>query len=126
MEKDEEVYEDEMDIVEDAKGYLGSTVDVEIDRQMGTRHPKHGFVYMVNYGFVPKTMSGDGEELDVYVLGVFEPIETFRGKCIAVIHRTNDNDDKLVVVPEGIEYNEDQISALTEFQERWFESEILM
>jgi inorganic pyrophosphatase len=43
------------------------------------------------------------EELDAYILGVFEPLEVFRGKCIAVINRLNDNDDKLIVVPlEGI------------------------
>lgn len=38
--------------------------------------------------------------MDSYVLGIYEPLETFTGKCIAIIHRTNDNDDKLVVVPE--------------------------
>ena len=30
---------------------------------MGSRHPKHGFIYPVNYGYVPNTISGDGEEL---------------------------------------------------------------
>ena len=36
-----------------AKDYLGKEVTVEIDRQLGTRHPKHGFMYMLNYGFKP-------------------------------------------------------------------------
>ncbi|MBS5854465.1 MAG: inorganic diphosphatase [Clostridium sp.] len=92
---------------------------------MGSRHPKHGFIYPVNYGYVPNTVSGDGEELDCYVLGVFEPLEKFKGKCIAVIHRTNDNDDKLVIVPEEKDYSDDAIEALTEFQERFFESIII-
>ena len=96
-----------------------------MDRPMGSKHPKHGFIYPVNYGYVPNTISGDGEELDCYVLGVFEPVENFKGKCIAVIHRTNDNDDKLVVVPEKKEYSDDAIKALVEFQERFFESIIL-
>ena len=52
------------------------------------------------YGKCKENCNGDGEELDCYVLGVFEPLEKFKGKCIAVIHRTNDNDDKLVIVPE--------------------------
>lgn len=104
--------------------YIGKTVNVNIDRPLGSKHPKHGFIYPVNYGYVPHTISGDGEELDCYVLGVFEPIKNFSGRCIAVIHRTNDNDDKLIVVPEGINYSDDAIKALTEFQERFFESEI--
>lgn len=105
--------------------YLNKIVNVEIDRQMGSRHPKHGFVYPVNYGFIPNTISGDGEELDVYVLGVFKPIEKFESKVIAIIHRLNDNDDKLIVVPENKNYTTEQIKALTEFQEQWFKSEII-
>ncbi len=104
--------------------YIGEIVNVCIDRPLGSKHPKHGFIYPVNYGYIPNTISGDGEELDCYVLGVFEPIESFSGKCIAVIHRTNDNDDKLIIVPDGINYSDDGIRALTEFQERFFESEI--
>ena len=34
-----------------AKDFLGKEVSVEIDRPLGTRHPKHGFMYMLNYGF---------------------------------------------------------------------------
>lgn len=80
---------------------------------------------MVNYGYVPNTISGDGEELDAYLLGVFEPVEEFIGKVIAVIHRTNDDDDKLVVVPDDRKYSDDAIRALTEFQEQYFESVII-
>lgn len=109
----------------DTKEYLNKTVTIKIDRPMGSRHPKHGFFYPVNYGFVPNTTSGDGEELDAYLLGVFEPVETYTGKCIAIIHRTNDNDDKLIITPKDKSYTLDQIRALTEFQERFFESEII-
>ena len=107
------------------KDYIGKIVNVEIDRPFGSRHPKHNFIYPVNYGYVPGTISGDGEELDVYLLGVFEPVDEYKGKCIAIIHRTNDNDDKLIVVPEGREYTDDQIEALVEFQEQYFEHIII-
>ena len=110
-----------------SKDFLDKIVDVIIDKPLGSRHsekyPNH--IYPVNYGYVPNTMSGDNEELDCYILGVFEPLETFQGKCIAIIHRTNDNDDKLIVVPEGRSYSNEEIRALTEFQERFFESEII-
>ena len=105
--------------------YLGKVVKIKLDRPFGTKHPKHGFIYPVNYGYVPNTISDDGEELDAYLLGVFEPVEEYEGKCIAIIHRTNDNDDKLVIVPMDKDYSNDAIEALTEFQEQYFEHIIL-
>lgn len=107
-----------------SKDYLGQTIHAQIDRALGSKHPKHGFIYPVNYGFVPGTVSSDGEELDCYILSVFEPVTEFTGKCIAVIHRTDDDDDKLVLAPEGKSYSDDAINALAEFQERFFEHEI--
>lgn len=104
------------------KDYLGKEITIKIDRPLGTRHPKHNFIYLLNYGYVPNTISGDGEELDAYLLGVFDPADEYHGRVIAIIHRTNDNDDKLVVVPDGVNYTDDQIMALTEFQERFFKS----
>lgn len=108
-----------------AKDFLGKDVEVKIDRQLGSRHPKHNFMYMINYGYIPNTISGDDEELDVYLLGEYEPVESAKGKVIAYIHRTNDDDDKLIVSKDGKDYSDDAIRALTEFQERFFESEII-
>lgn len=105
--------------------YIGKIVDVVMDRPLGTKHPKHGFIYEVNYGYIPNTVSGDGEELDAYVLGEHKPLEKFTGQVIAIIHRTNDDDDKLIVVEKGKNYTDEQIRALTEFQEQWFESVII-
>ena len=79
---------------------------------------------MLNYGYIPNTISGDGEELDAYVLGKFNPVKKTKGKVIAIIHRTNDNDDKLIVSANGKNYTDEQIRALTEFQEQYFESKI--
>ena len=105
--------------------YLDKEVSVKIDRPLNSKHPKHGFTYELNYGYIPNTTSGDGEELDCYVLGVDEPITEFIGKCIAVIHRLNDDDDKLIVVPDGKEFTDEEIKKLTHFQEQYFESEII-
>ena len=108
-----------------ASDYLGQNVSIVIDRQLGTRHPKHGFMYMLNYGYLPNTISGDGEELDAYLLGEFERVSESEGKVIAIIHRTNDDDDKLIISKDGKDYSDDAIRAMTEFQERFFESMII-
>ena len=105
--------------------YLGKIINVKMDRKLGSRHPKAGFFYMLNYGFVPDTISGDGAEIDAYILGVFEPTEEFVGEVIAIIKRTDEDDPKLIVVPPGKSYSDDQIKALTEFQERFHESIIV-
>lgn len=110
----------------DFRKYLNKKVKVVIDRKMGSTHPKYNFIYPVNYGFIPNTVSGDGEELDCYILGVYEPLEEFEGKCIAIIHRLNDNDDKLIVVPEGKKFSIREIEVLVEFQERFFKHEIII
>ena len=82
------------------KDYLGKTIEVKIDRELGSKHPKHGFIYPVNYGYIPNTISGDGEELDCYLLGVCEPAEQYKGKCIAIVYRINDNSN-LDALSEG-------------------------
>jgi len=106
--------------------YLNKTVKVKIDRPFGSFHPKYKLQYGVNYGYVPGTKSADGEEVDAYVLGVAEPLKEFKGRCIAVIHRLNDNDDKLVIIPSDMNNISDkEIKAKTDFQEKFFKSVIL-
>lgn len=108
-----------------ALSFLGKQVNVKIDRPLGSKHPEWQHQYPINYGFVPDTKAADGEELDVYVLGVSEPVDTFYGDCIAVIQRLHDDDDKLIVVPTGQTYRDEQIRRFTSFQEQYFESEII-
>lgn len=84
-------------------------------------------MYPVNYGYLPGVIlpDGDGEPLDAYVLGVETPLAQFTGVCIAVIHRTDDRDDKLVLAPVGQSFTATQIRAQIEFQERFFNSVLL-
>lgn len=108
-----------------AENFLGQSLSVKIDRPMGTKHPKWGFIYPLNYGFVSEHIAPDGEAQDAYVLGVFEPINEFNGICIAIIHRLDDVEDKLVLAPPNKTYTNQQIMALVEFQERFFETQII-
>lgn len=101
--------------------YLGKKVELEIDRPLGNKHPKHGFVYQANYGYIPDTKAPDGEEIDAYFLGIDKPVKKAEGRCIAIIHRLNDDDDKLAVVPAGKENMTDkEIAKSVHFQEQWF------
>lgn len=105
-----------------AKSFLGKEVEVIMDRPMGSKHPEHGFEYEVNYGYLEGVMSPDNEELDAYYLGVDGPLEKAKGKVIAIIHRTNNDDDKIVVVPENVELSDEEILKQVHFQEQWFKS----
>ncbi|MEN8252023.1 MAG: inorganic diphosphatase [Patescibacteria group bacterium] len=108
-----------------ATQFVGENVQVVMDRPAGSKHPKFGWKYEVNYGYVPGTEAPDGEGIDAYVLGVDEPIKKFEGKCIAVVHRKDDDDDKLIVVPEGVEFSDDEIMNLVNFQEKFFKSSVI-
>lgn len=110
-----------------AYGYLGKMVYIKIDRPAGSCHPEHKFmIYPLNYGFIPGTLSGDGEALDVYLLGVREPVEEYTARVIAVIHRYDDVEDKLVAAPEGMTFTKDEIKRAVEFQEQYFNSEVIV
>jgi inorganic pyrophosphatase len=109
-----------------ARDYLGKEVEIIIDRPLGSKHPKHDIVYGVNYGFVPNTMSADGEEIDAYLLGESQPVSSASGKCVAIIRRTDDDDDKLVIAANGHdEFTDAEIIEQTHFQEKYFKSIII-
>lgn len=108
-----------------SKDLLGRTVTVKVDRQLGTKHPKWGFEYGVNYGYIEGVMAPDGEELDAYILKVDKPLESFSGVVVAIVHRTEDDDDKLVVIPEGQSVTDEEIEKATDFQEKWFKHSII-
>jgi len=108
-----------------AKSLLNKKVEVFIDRPLGSKHPKHNFEYLSNYGYIKGVLAPDGKELDAYYLGVDKPIEKGTGMVIAIVHRFDDDDSKLVVVPESVELADDEIETAVGFQEQWFEHEIL-
>ena len=107
------------------KMYLKQKVKVIVDRPLGSKHPNFDRVYPINYGFVPNTMAADGEEVDAYILGIEKPIKEFEGKVIAIIHRIDDIEDKLVIAPENKDFSKEEINKLTNFQEKYFKSEII-
>jgi inorganic pyrophosphatase len=107
------------------KKYLGKKVKVIVDRPLGSKHPDFGWTYPINYGYLPNVKSGDGEEIDAFILGVDKPLKEFEGTVIAIVHRLDDNEDKLVVAPEGKDFSKEEIEKLLHFQEKFFKSEII-
>ncbi len=106
---------------------LGNTVEVTVDRMMGTYHPEHPEMYYpINYGYVKGIIAPDGEEQDAYVIGVDIPVKSFTGIVIAIVHRFDDAEDKWVVAPSGISFTKEQIMEKIRFQEQYFEVEIIM
>ena len=106
---------------------IGRIVTVTIDRPLGSCHPKHPDIYYsVNYGYIEGIIAPDGEEQDAYILGVGTPLQTITGEVIAVIHRKDDVEDKWVVAPEGMTFSQEEIEELTRFQERYFDSEVII
>lgn len=105
------------------KEYMGKCVRVVVDRPIGYRHGD--ILYPVNYGYIPGTLAGDGEEQDAYILGVSEPVTEFEGQVIAAIRRKDDVEDKLVVAPAGTVLHQGQIAEAVLFQEQYFDSKII-
>ena len=109
-----------------ARSYLGKTVHIGIDRPIGYVHKKekYSLEYKINYGYIPGVLGGDGEEMDVYLLGVDVPVEEYDARIIAIVHRENDVEDKLVGAPSGLSFTKEEIARSVEFQERYYETYI--
>jgi inorganic pyrophosphatase len=108
-----------------AEKLLDQDVTVTIDRKLGSKHPKHGFIYEVNYGYIKGVLAPDGEELDAYVLNISEPLDSFNGYVAAIVHRLDNDDDKLVVILAGSTISDEQIEYQVKFQEQWFKHAII-
>ena len=108
------------------KSYLGRVVDIGIDRPICYVHKKEKYdlVYKINYGYIPGVLGGDGEELDVYLLGVDTPVESYTCEIIGIVHRHNDIEDKLVGAPVGMRFTKKEIEDAVRFQEQYYNSEI--
>ncbi|WP_319378709.1 inorganic diphosphatase [uncultured Methanocorpusculum sp.] len=111
----------------EVKSVFGKNVFVTLDRPLGSYHPKHkDMYYPINYGYIEGIIAPDGEEQDAYILGIDVPVKTFMGKIIAVIHRNDDIEEKWVVCPENMNFSEEEIRKLVDFQEKYFDSHIRM
>lgn len=104
---------------------LGRRITVTVDRPLGSAHPAYPqHIYPINYGYVEGVMGGDGEEQDVYLLGVDQPVRQCQAVVIGVILRRNDVETKWVAAPAGCSFTKEEILRQTHFQEQFFQSEL--
>lgn len=105
----------------------GSFLKVEWDRKraafMLDRVEPSIFAKPVNYGFIPQTLDGDGDELDTLVV-CDEPIPTgvwLQATIIGVLNFEDggDIDHKIVVVPADDRNTGDRIASLDDLGDRW-------
>lgn len=109
-----------------AKTFLGKKVKLKFDQPVGSSYEPHGIEsYPINYGYVPGVPAPDGDDLDAYLLNVFEPLDEAEGVCIAIIHRLEDDDDKLIVVPEGVTLTDEEIVKQVSFQEHLYKGVVV-
>ena len=108
------------------KSYLGKTIEIKIDRPIGYVHKKENYclTYPINYGYIPGVIGGDGEELDVYLLGVDKPVTEYSAKIIGIAHRGNDVEDKLVAAPTDMVFYQNEIAEAIHFQEQYYKTTV--
>jgi inorganic pyrophosphatase len=106
---------------------IGEVVKVIVDRPLGSYHPEHkDLYYPINYGYIEGVFAFDKEEQDAYILGIKEPLKEFTGVVIAIVRRLDDVEDKWVVAPVGVSFLKEEIVELIQFQEKYFQTEIII
>ena len=108
------------------ESYLGKEVSIEIDRPIGYVHHKGDktLVYPINYGYIPGVLGGDGEELDVFLVGVDTPVNTYTGRIVGIAYRTDDVEDKLIMAPAGVSFTAEEMARAVYFQEKYYKTTV--
>lgn len=114
-------------VAEHVTSILGKIVKVVVDHPVGSLHPLHPNIrYELNYGYVPNIIGGNGRLQGAYVMQISVPIDYQLGVVVAIIRRKNTAETEWVVAPIGITYTKEEIAAAVNFQEKFFEIEIIM
>lgn len=104
-----------------------STLKIEFNRHLAIfeldRVEPSIFAKPCNYGFIPRTLDEDGDELDTLIL-TNDPIPmgvVLRARVIGVLNFEDDGemDHKVVVVPADDRNTDDAIKTFDDLHERW-------
>ncbi|NDE18983.1 MAG: inorganic diphosphatase [Alphaproteobacteria bacterium] len=98
-------------------------VKYELDKESGAilvdRFMQVSMFYPCNYGFIPNTLSGDGDPVDVLVLSTYPIIPSAVVKCrpVGVLMMEDESglDEKVIVVPVSkVDISFDNIRNITD------------
>ena len=103
---------------------LHKPVLVEIDRPIGYDH--NGIIYELNYGYTKRLVSPDGDYLDAYIIDDDFYSSSYFGEVIAIVHRKNDIEDKLIVGKKGQTISKEDLLKKINIQEKYFDIELIM
>jgi inorganic pyrophosphatase len=105
----------------------GSTMKIEWHRSTATftidRVEPKIFAKPCNYGFIPKTLDEDGDELDTLIV-TEEPMPTgvwLESRIVGILNFEDDGeaDHKVVVVPADDRHTDNVIKSLNDLGGRW-------
>ncbi|MBQ7992110.1 MAG: GNAT family N-acetyltransferase [Solobacterium sp.] len=105
--------------------YLGRTVTVTVDRPYGSFHPHNpNVLYSLNFGYVDELISDDGEFVDAWIYGLYEPAETFRGSVIGIIYH-KDGPSRFIVGRIGETYRKEDVMDAVAFDEQYYDTRFI-
>lgn len=103
----------------------GSYYKYEVDKQDGTLTLDRVLVqpYPYNYGFIPNTLCGDGDPLDVFIISdqAIHPLTKVHIELVGVLRCTDNGheDDKLLALIVGDPFPEAGKSIIAKFLETY-------
>ena len=104
---------------------LGEKYKVIITNPIGSRlDTNNKVVFKVNYGIVEGVLDASGEPQYAYVLDADEPIESFEGHLVAIVHRVNDVENKWII--SNYHLSKEEIYEKISFIEGFFNIEIIL
>lgn len=104
---------------------IGKKYRVNIIHPIGSVYEENEDIkFEVNHGIVENEVDALGNPQEAYVLGIDKPLSYFDGRLIAIIHRTNDIENKWVI--SNIHYSKEEILEKVSFIEKYFNVEVII
>ncbi|MNT24200.1 hypothetical protein D3C72_1596630 [compost metagenome] len=104
---------------------IDQTVRIEIPKSVMKKDKNIGTSFPINFGVIPDVLDGDGKKLECYIVGTENIKNEFTGKCIAVLHKFDNTEDKLIVTQSDKNFSDNEIREILKFQEKNYLNEII-
>lgn len=109
------------------KALLGKTVNVIIEQKYGTLDQRSDGEMTVNCGFVSQPASiVDRELIDAYVVGVYQPCDTFTGTVIGLVCHEEDDRMHVLVAPLAVNVKKEDIIEQIGCVEQYYRSRLVL